>query len=315
MAHTHARSRRNSGSQHQNGWLIFSRPEQHWFFRLLGLIVRFRAELTVLTVTVIVYSYLRDHWGPVTVSMTGVDSVSVDFSHPTIITIVLGATAVGVAAIPATRRYVYRRIWCVITRHRVRACLVQTFTMARANGRLPFLIWARPSPVGEHVTVWLPAGLAVNDLDRVTPQLAAACWAKECRITAFGWKVMLVDVHIVRRNPLGARTVRSDVITDTDTVDTADNQSWVDPGRQQAALASLTPALRQPPGTPAGTGNGSTGNDSTEPDQPSPRPAVLRSVPVPRKPSDPTTTSAATTAPTDSSAVTGYDGVDVSDYV
>ena len=60
--------------------------------------------------------------------------------------------------------------------------MTQTFTMARANGRLPFLLWARPSPVGEHVLVWLPAGMAVKDLERVTGELAAACWATDARI-------------------------------------------------------------------------------------------------------------------------------------
>ena len=187
MAHARSRgrARRPGNNMPHNGWLLFTRPEQHWFFRLLGLIIRARAELTLITTTVTIYIQATHYYDPDTVLIG------------------MGVVTIAVFAIPPSRRYVWRRFWCVITRRRLRACMVQTFTMARANGRLPFLLWARPSPVGEHVLVWLPAGMAVKDLERITTELAAACWAKDTRILPSKRRAFLAHIHTIRRDTLG----------------------------------------------------------------------------------------------------------------
>jgi hypothetical protein len=224
-----------------NGWLIFNRPEQHWFFRLLGVIVRARAELTLITVTVTVYIQLRHHYDP----------------QP--ILIGMGVVTVAIFAIPMSRRYLYRRIWCVITRRRLRACMTQTFTMARANGRLPFILWARPSPAGEHILVWLPAGMAVKDLERITGELAAACWAKDARILPSKRRAFLAHIHVIRRDTLGTADLSPEVVdeldhdhsTDTGDTDTRPAYPYLvrDPEQERAGLAALTPVINRPSAT------------------------------------------------------------------
>ena len=66
MAHARSRgrARRPGNNMPHHGWLIFNRPERHWFFRLLGMIVRARAELTLITVTVTVYLQATHYYDP-----------------------------------------------------------------------------------------------------------------------------------------------------------------------------------------------------------------------------------------------------------
>ena len=98
MAQARSRGRtRRPGNTPHNGWLIFARPEQHWLFRLLGLIVRARAELTLITVTVTVYNLATDYY------------------DPNRVLIGMGVVTIAIFAIPPSRRYVWRRFWCVIT--------------------------------------------------------------------------------------------------------------------------------------------------------------------------------------------------------
>ena len=139
--------------------------------------------------------------------------------------------------------------------------MTQTFTMARANGRLPFLLWARPSPVGEHVLVWLPAGMAVKDLERITGELAAACWATDARILPSKRRAFLAHIHVIRRDTLGAVGLSPEVIDELDhdhTTDTRDTDTRPaypylvrDPEQERAGLAALTPAINRTPATAA----------------------------------------------------------------
>ncbi len=140
--------------------------------------------------------------------------------------------------------------------------MVQTFTMARANGRLPFLLWARPSPVGEHVLVWLPAGMAVKDLDRITNELAAACWAKDTRIIPSRRRAFFAHIHVIRRDTLGTVDLSPEVIDELDndqptapptpgtpTARPAYPYLVRDPEQERAGLAALTPSINRPPAT------------------------------------------------------------------
>jgi hypothetical protein len=259
---------------------IFTRPEQHWFWRILGAIVRFRAELTTVTVVVAVYLYGRGQIGP--------DAT----------TLVLITISVVVLVVPASRRYCTTRVWCVITRHRVRACLVKTRTMTH-HGRTPYLLWARPSPVGERLRVWLPAGLSVKDLERVTPELATACWARESRITVVRSQAALVVVDIVRRDPLSAsRPFTPSLLDDLDHVDDNTDDGTVVPLPARSTVAPPRPVDAIDTGTPAasnGTGTrGERKSRTTSRNGSSPAADAAENTPV---------------------AVTGYGGVDVSDYV
>ena len=143
MARNSSGGRRSGRSQsgmfgrtsHRTGSVeFFTRPHTNPYLRVVGMVVRARAELTVIAVTLTAFFTLRAHIGPLQTTIT------------------VAVIVVVVFTVPVSRRYVIRRWWCVTTRHRMRACFAQTRTMTH-NGRLPFLCWSRPSPVGERVRV------------------------------------------------------------------------------------------------------------------------------------------------------------------
>lgn len=159
--------------------------------RILAWFIRARAELTVLTVLVTGHILLEANtdWSTEVVAITE--------------TMVI----IGVSCLPFTRA----RMWAVISRHRVYACLVQTRTMT-PDGKLPYLYWSSPSPVGERIRVWLPAGLSSSDLENNTEALAAACYASEARVDFNRKYTHLATIHIARRNPYGKQNLISPVL-------------------------------------------------------------------------------------------------------
>src|SRR3712207_186907 len=87
---------------------------------------------------------------------------------------------VGLPALsPPIRRRVIALGWCVIVRHRLRVCFAQ-FIIGNQSGSLPFILWARPTPVGERVWVYLRPGLSLADLQGRLEKIAVACHAKTC---------------------------------------------------------------------------------------------------------------------------------------
>ena len=144
--------------------------------------------------------------------------------------IVVTVLVLSILVIPASRRYLNRRWWSVTTRHRMRACFVQTRTMTH-HGRLPLLVWSRPSPVGEKVRVWLPAGLSVKDLERVTTETAAACWAADVRITPSRRQAALVVVDVIRRDPLTGGALTPQPWSTTSTRPSPTTSTWPIPSR------------------------------------------------------------------------------------
>jgi hypothetical protein len=274
---------------------VFTHPDHSLIVRLLGLVVRLRAELTVLTLLV---SARFSAWPRL------VDGISHTAALLTVTVLVL-----GVLVTPASRRYLSRRWWSVTTRHRMRACYVQTRTMTH-HGRLPLLVWSRPSPVGERVRVWLPAGLSVKDLERVTAETAAACWASDVRVTPTRRQAALVVVDVIRRDPLTGGALTPAVVDDLDAdpFDGAEDDQdsangtggTVVPLPTRAALPA--PAPRDLPDT----GTTSTANGSG---------AQNGSRTRTRKNPAPAGEPAGNSASTDEPPVTGFGGVDVSDYV
>ncbi|ROP32831.1 hypothetical protein EDD30_5780 [Couchioplanes caeruleus] len=124
---------------------------------------------------------------------------------------VLLAVAAGVLAPVRVRRFVWAWWWCLVVRHRLRlyfATLVRS--AARSGGSrpvtLPLLLWARPTPAGERVWLWLRPGLALEALEGKAPLIAVACIAKQVRITAASERyAALLRVDIARRDPLAGR--------------------------------------------------------------------------------------------------------------
>jgi len=266
------------------GWEFLVRPEHNRFWLVVGFVVRRRAELTVITVTWLVFVQLESHVSPgLPAWMTPVQWTW----------LLLAATVAVVLTIPASRRYTVRRATAVIMRHRMRACFLQTRTWT-ANGRLPFLMWSRPSRVGIRVRVWLPAGLSVNDLERIIDELGAACWAREARITAVRGQAALVVVDIVRRDPLGGSLpLTPPVVND---LDVDGYQAYGTNGATWPAPPDYRPPVPPVPGTA-----------STATTQPSGNGRVNTSKGTARG-----TNSGAQADPP---GVTGFGGMDVTDYV
>ncbi|WP_091192382.1 hypothetical protein [Micromonospora narathiwatensis] len=96
---------------------------------------------------------------------------------PMLVTLLVVALAVGVpAGVPAIRRLVVAWAWCLIVRHRLRVCFAQ-FIIANQSGSLPLILWAKPTPVGERVWVYLRPGLSVKDLEGRLDKIAVTCHA------------------------------------------------------------------------------------------------------------------------------------------
>lgn len=96
---------------------------------------------------------------------------------PMVVTLLVVALVVGVpAGVPAIRRRVVAWVWCLIVRHRLRVCFAQ-FIIANQSGSLPLILWARPTPVGERVWVYLRPGLSAKDLEGRLDKIAVTCHA------------------------------------------------------------------------------------------------------------------------------------------
>ena len=85
------------------------------------------------------------------------------------------------------------------------------FTLVRSQVRvtggrpvaLPLLLWARPTPAGERVWLWLRPGLALEDLDGKAGLIAVTCIAKQVRIAGASDRyAAFLRVDVTRRDPL-----------------------------------------------------------------------------------------------------------------
>ncbi len=118
-------------------------------------------------------------WTPETVITGSLIFGWIELADHTTLIIRLAATAaiVGVpAAIRPVRTRIHQVIWCLVTRHRIRACFSE-FIITNRTGSLPLILWARPTPAGERVWIWLRPGLALDDLLDRLDKIAVACWA------------------------------------------------------------------------------------------------------------------------------------------
>lgn len=236
-------------------------------WQLVGLLLRSRAVLFVLGVLAAANWWLTDVFGDIAGN------------------IVLGVLVVGLLVFPPTGRYLGRRMWCVLDRHRIRACLkvckVRTMNL---DGSLPFLLWARPSQVGERVWIWVRAGASGEDIEDALSYIAPACFARDARIHTVRKLATLVAVDIIRRDPL------------------ATSEAIASP------LSELATYVKDKV-----TGEGTeTISSATVADITAIEPAPM--IPEPRKGSRKTTTPKPTTATPDGGGVV-ISGEDLSDYV
>lgn len=165
------------------GFAVLTRPQRSRPARLLGLVIRLRAELAAVVVAVVIWRWLTDRmplWAAV----------------PVIVVLVI-----GLAVFPPTRRYIVRRGLAVLTRHRLRAVFVQRHVM-NWTGNVPILLWSRPTPIGERVWVLLRAGIDAVDIEHNVAHVASGCHARAARVAAHRSVTSLVWVDVIRRDPL-----------------------------------------------------------------------------------------------------------------
>jgi hypothetical protein len=153
-------------------------------------------------------------WSPeITLGMLAVlvPSVLARLTWPWLALLLVLAVAVVCGVVGPVRRWLSAWSWCLVVRHRLRLCFAQFIrSAARARaGCLPLVLWARPTPAGERVWLWLRPGLDLDDLDGRLGALAVACWASEARVVRTSQRyAALVRVDLARRDPL-AGTVAS----------------------------------------------------------------------------------------------------------
>jgi len=136
---------------------------------------------------------------------------------------IIGAITATVLILPPTRRFITRRTWCVVSRHRLQKVFFET-RMHTRSGRLSLVLRIHPTEVGEKALIWCRAGICFEDFEAHTGEIAAACYAREARIERSKRWAQLVVVNIVRRDTLAAHNViasglasKVPAVRDTDT--------------------------------------------------------------------------------------------------
>jgi hypothetical protein len=123
------------------------------------------------------------------------------------------AVVLVLALVPALRRFLVRRFWCVLVRHRIHRLCWEARLHTRA-GRLPLVAWVRPSKVGERAWLICRAGICAEDFEDRIGELRAACYARDARITRNTQWSQLVTIDIIRRDTLAAtHQIRSPLLS------------------------------------------------------------------------------------------------------
>jgi hypothetical protein len=116
---------------------------------------------------------------------------------------VLGALVLTLFALPSSRRFITRRCWCVLVRHRLQRLCYEARLHTR-SGRLPLILWTRPTKVGERAWLLCRAGICAEDFEAHLGELRAACGARDARVTRNPRWSQLVRIDIIRRDTLAA---------------------------------------------------------------------------------------------------------------
>jgi len=185
-----------SARNHRNNPYLFDEMFIRGRRTTAGVIWRFRTELAVL--------------------MTGIAGVwelakAVTTAWLALI-LILSATAVTV--LPPARQFIIRRVWCVLSRHRIQKVCFET-RMHTRSGRLPLILRIHPTQVGERALIWCRAGICAADFEAHTPEIAAACYARQARVEGNKRWAQLVQLDIVRRDTLAPHLVITPGLTST----------------------------------------------------------------------------------------------------
>ena len=106
----------------------------------------------------------------------------------------------GRAALPPVHHPAPRR---VLARHRLQKLCYEARLHTR-SGRLPLVLWTRPTKVGERTWALCRAGICAEDFVAHSGELRAACYARDARVTRNRRCSQLVTIDIIRRDTLAA---------------------------------------------------------------------------------------------------------------
>ena len=177
-----------SARNHRNNPYILDRAFVQVRHSAAGVIWRFRAEVMVLvTGTAGIWELAK----AVTTAW---------------LTVILMMTGTVVTVLPQVRRFITRRAWCVLSRHRIQKVCFET-RMHTRSGRLPLVLRIHPTKVGERALIWCRAGICAADFEAHVPEIAAACYARQARVEGNKRWAQLVNVDIVRHDTLGTHQV------------------------------------------------------------------------------------------------------------
>src|SRR5215472_15274772 len=127
-------------------------------------------------------------------------------------TVVVGLVLTAAACLPWTRR----RFWCVLARHRVHRLCWEARLHTR-SGRLPLVLWTRPTKTGERLFILCRAGICAADFEDNRDELAAACFARAARASHHPRWSHLVTIDIIRHDLLAPkRIIPADIAADSD---------------------------------------------------------------------------------------------------
>ena len=178
MPATSSRTLRNNPYQLEELFVKFHRTPA-------GIAWRWRAELIIITVLAAAWWRL-DTWTTLTWSL-----------------IILVVASAVLGTVPHSRRFITRRFWCILARHRLHRLCYEARLHTR-SGRLPLVLWIRPTRVGERAWVLCRAGICAEDCEAHLGELRAACYARDARVTRNRRWSHLVTIDIIRRDTLAA---------------------------------------------------------------------------------------------------------------
>jgi hypothetical protein len=156
-----------------------------------GIAWRWRTEIT--TLAALAYALIR---------------LAAITSYP-IAAAIIGGTIAVLLLVPLTRRLIAWRCWCLLARHRLHRLCWESRLHTR-GGRIPLVIWIRPTRIGERAILLCRAGTCADDFQQHIGELSAACWARDCRVTRHPRWSQVVTIDIIRRDVLAAgKTISS----------------------------------------------------------------------------------------------------------
>jgi hypothetical protein len=126
--------------------------------------------------------------------------IALDIAAAAALTGGLAAALALTACFVRGRRLLAARAWCIVTAHRVRTGCAQAWIHTR-SGKLPFILWTRSQPSGERVYMWCRAGTSAADFSLARKLLAAACMAKDIRVSQRVGHAHLIALDVIRHEP------------------------------------------------------------------------------------------------------------------